>query len=166
MAITHEQIYIQEDFTNVDLNRYLKSLVQRILESHDRTPDELNLDIEVDQIVDFDLDTAVPIGLIVNELVHNALKHGIDPVPPPHSLEIFLKPEDGQYLLSVSDSGPGFPESFSLEDSDTLGLVIVKTQVEMLNGNMKIQEDDQGVTVFVRFPPNLETSGNENETGT
>jgi two-component sensor histidine kinase len=110
----------------------------------------------------FDMDTAVPLGMIINELVSNSFKHAF---PGRNAGEIQIKlhrGENGEYkkskkedwsttfTLSVSDNGIGIPENLNIEDLDTLGMQLVTSLVDQLDGELELKRDN-GVALIIRF---------------
>ncbi|HML05546.1 MAG TPA: sensor histidine kinase, partial [Methanobacterium sp.] len=109
----------------------------------------INLDIDAQKIF-LDTDTAIPCGLIINELVSNSLKYAF----PDGKGEIFVKLHnyEDKILLSIGDNGKGLPDGFDLENSGTLGLRLVKTLVNQIDGTLELINDG-GVEFRIIFKP-------------
>jgi two-component sensor histidine kinase len=99
--------------------------------------------------VEIGLDTAIPCGLIINELVTNSLKYAF-PHGKKGTVEVKFKENGNYYTLIVSDDGIGLSEDFNLEKIDSLGLQLVKTLVGQLDGNLEIDERN-GTTFTIKF---------------
>ena len=145
MALIHEQLYQSEDLSKINLNRYLHNLTTNLFTSYGVHRDTIDLKIDMEDIY-LGIDTAIPCGLIVNELVSNALKHAF---PSGRKGEISLEArlyEDGGLKFIVGDNGIGFPPESDFLEMESLGLRLVKTLSTQLEGEIKL--DRNGGTVF------------------
>ncbi len=156
MALIHEQLYRQSDLSHVDFGAYLESLLQLLLRSYRHTPVRLVKHIEP---LPLDIDIAVPCGLIVTELVANAFKHafacpaGISEQQP-HELGVRLcSADDNWVVLQIEDNGPGLPDDFCLEESDSLGLQIVDSLATQIGATIEtdVGENGTGTCWTLRF---------------
>lgn len=149
MALIHQQLYESEDLGKIDFRKYVTQLTNDItVMVNDPNKD---IDIVLD-IIDFSLDinTAVPMGLIINELVLNAFKHGFLNIEK-GTLTIGLKAlEDEYYQLTVSDNGIGFQSDFEFDKADSLGLRLVKGLSRQIGGNCEFKNGN-GTTVQIKF---------------
>ena len=161
MALIHEKLYQTEDLSNIDFDSYIRNLVNSLFRSYGINSSRLELNIEVEQ-VRLGVDIAIPCGLIINELVSNALKHAF---PPEHLLAV-----DGDGMLTekpsltiyfrtfppdlidivISDNGVGMPADFDITKSKSLGLQLVNTLIEQLNGTIDFQTN-HGTTITIQF---------------
>ena len=98
------------------------------------------LDLNVDPI-SLDMDTAIPLGLVINELVSNALKHGF-PGENGGTVSIGLHKGETRVTLTVSDNGIGFPRELDFMDTPSLGMQLVVALVEQLEGTMELKRDE------------------------
>ena len=135
MALIHEKLYQTKDFTRVNYKEYIASLLSDLSASciHYKNRPRIVRDI---QDIFLDLDTAIPCGLIINELVTNALKYAF-PDSRTGEVVVGLTAENNTYILSVSDNGIGLPEGFDLKGSKTLGLQLVNILVKQLGGTLR-----------------------------
>lgn len=149
MALVHEQLYKSKDLSLIDFAHYVNDLVAHL--SHSFLGIYNNIATEVDiREIKLGIDEAIPCGLIINELVSNALKHAF-PDRRTGTVRICGAMDDEGYVnLTVSDNGIGFPRGFDLSASESLGLQIVSLLTEQLYGAIDFQGDD-GVTVALRF---------------
>ncbi|MFK5889465.1 MAG: histidine kinase dimerization/phosphoacceptor domain -containing protein [Flavobacteriaceae bacterium] len=149
MALIHQQLYESEDLGKIDFRKYVTQLTNDIkVMVNDPNKD---IDIVLD-IIDFslDLDTAVPMGLIINELVLNAFKHGFLNIEK-GTVTIGLKAfENEYYQLTVSDNGTGLPANFDLNNTNSLGLQLVKGLSRQIGGNCEFKNGN-GTTVLIKF---------------
>ncbi len=147
MALIHEKLYQTEDFSHVDFQQYLRSLLASLFRSY-QTPSV----VCVEQIEDIrlNIDAAIPCGLIVNELVTNALKYAF---PDGRAGEVsvsFYRLEDNQLVLEVSDNGIGMPVLDPSKTKDHLGLELVSILVNQIGGKQTVHQD-QGTTFRITF---------------
>ena len=124
MALIHQTLYQSKDFARVDFNAFLLSFVPTLIQSYSVQPDQVSLTIHVAE-VRLPIDAAIPCGLIVNELISNALKHAFPDGRKGTICISFTQDDDNHATLSVADDGIGIPEGFSFERSDTLGVQLV-----------------------------------------
>ncbi len=149
MAMIHEQLYRQNSLTSVDLGDYVRSLGVHLMDEFASVPADLSVNIDG---VNLDLDSAIPCGLIMNELLTNALKYA-------HSdgkelvIRVFSGREGNMCILHVEDNGPGLPAG-ALERSlagETLGLGLVSGLADQIHGKLTIQ-NGPGARYEIRFP--------------
>lgn len=151
MALIHEKLYQSKSLAGINLAEYVHSLIAYLFLSYGATDGVVRAKVSI-QEVDLDLDKVIPVALIINELVSNALKHGFpdfaagrDGVGEIH-VDLRLGP-DRRVHLSVSDNGAGFPKNFDVEQNQSLGLKLVRVLVKQLNGDMELHAEDK--TEFV-----------------
>ena len=145
MALIHEQLYQSDGLSRIDLDRYIHDLTTNLFASYGVQRDTIHLKIDMKDIY-LGVDTAIPCGLIVNELVSNSLKHAF---PSGRKGEIRLEArwyQDGGLELIVGDNGIGFPPECDVLEMESLGLRLVRTLCTQLEGEIKL--DRNGGTVF------------------
>ena len=167
MAIIHEELYRAGDTETLDFAAYLRKLTSDLLRSYTVRKEDVKLKLEVEEIF-LGMDTAIPLGIIVNELVSNALKHAFLPGRKGEiHVKLFKKEssvnksisnitnnngtrsninKNSQFTLIVSDNGLGFPENIDFKNTDSLGLQLVNTLAEQLEGTVELERN--GGTVF------------------
>lgn len=136
MSIIHEKLYQSHDFAHIDFKEYLSSLLNYLFQYYSIDPNLIKLNLEVEDLM-LGMDTAIPCGLIVNELVSNSLKYAF----PPGSggeISITLNIKNNYFLLEIADDGIGLPENVDLEKTETLGLRLVLSLTEQINGNINL----------------------------
>jgi len=141
MAIVHELLYQSQNFYRLNLAKYLRNLGGNLLRTYAVNNQNVTINTEVIDAFFLDMDSAVPLGLIINELISNALKYAF---PPETSGKIWIaatKDAEDNLILTVRDNGKGFPEDYDLKDSKSLGLALVKDLVSQLRGTMEVTED-------------------------
>ena len=183
MALVHEKLYQSEDMVSVDFADYIENLAGYLLRSYSLGDEKINLKLDVEKIF-LGMDTAVPLGIIINELVSNSLKHaftkGIEG-------EIYIKlqtsEEDAAWqressrkvenkisgndnskissrrtaenkrdklILIVRDNGVGFPEKLDFRKTTSLGLQLVTTLVDQIEGNIEL-DTKAGIEFKISF---------------
>jgi two-component system, sensor histidine kinase PdtaS len=150
MSLIHQNLYQSEHINNVDIENYLKELVKYLSDMF--TGGEKNIEVEVSaQNIQFDIDTAIPLGLIVNELVSNAYKYAFANKESGH-IKIGIKPiNDVDFELHVDDDGNGLPEDFNPVKNKSLGLKLVKILSKQLRGKFSSKSNNgANFTVFFK----------------
>ena len=137
MAVIHQTLYQSKDFARVDFKAFLQSFVPTLIQSYSLHPDKISLEVLTAE-VQLPIDSAIPCGLIVNELISNAMKHAF-PNGRPGTIRIEFKQKSGEHAtLSVEDDGVGIAPDFVFEDSATLGILLVKTLAGQLGGSLTV----------------------------
>ncbi len=145
MALVHEKLYRSGNLSRIDFAEYLRSLSAALFHSCRTDADRIRLDFRATD-VSLDVNTAIPCGLVANELIINALKHAF-PAGRSGSLRIGLDAlGDGRYRMVVADDGVGFPKDLDFRMTETLGLQLVTLLVDQLNGTVEL--DRSGGTAF------------------
>ena len=137
MAFIHEQIYQSSNFSSIEFSVYIRNLVSYLSHYYAVDQNNINLNLNVEDL-SMDLNTSIPVGLIVNELVTNSLKHAF---PDNKGGEIYIDLHainDHQYKLIVADNGVGIPADIDFENAKTLGLQLVNGLVSQLDGTLKV----------------------------
>jgi PAS domain S-box-containing protein len=144
MGMIHGMLYQSDDFRRVDAARYLRSLVSQIMNTYRMSESMAHADLRLDAI-SLDVDTLIPCGLIVNELVSNALKYAFPPGST-GTLLVELVRDGNRLRLSVSDNGPGLAPDIDPSFAKTLGLRLVASLCQQLDGTLSV--DRAGGTSF------------------
>jgi two-component sensor histidine kinase len=134
LAIIHEKLYQSTDFASINFEEYIQSLVSYLLSYYSKTNIIVDIDVEKDIILN--MDTAVPCGLIINELVTNSIKFAF-PGGKTGKIYIKLHYEDGSLILLIGDNGIGLPDGMDFENSQKLGFQLVKTLTDQLEGTIQ-----------------------------
>ena len=150
IALIHEQLYKQDDFTEIDFAGYLNQLLRQLFQTFNL--ENLNVISSIEfQGIFISLTKAIPCALITNELVTNSLKYAFKGRSEGRiSINAFR--ENGLLTLLIKDDGTGFPEDLDIETSETLGLKLVRTLVRQLGGEMDFISD-KGVEFRFSFIP-------------
>ena len=160
MALIHEKLYQSKDLSKINFGEYLKSLTTALFRTYRAETRKIYLKMEVSDIF-FEVEQAIPCGLIINELVSNALKHAF---PGQRTGEIRVScrsTENGRIELTVRDNGIGISEAMDFEVPESLGLQLVKMLAEdQLLGKVELDRS-QGTKFQIRFG----VQGNEKNAG-
>lgn len=138
MAMIHEKLYQSTDFSHINFGKYIEELVLDLFHTYGVNKAYIKPDIQVGDF-QINLDTAIPCGLIINELVTNSLKYAF-PNNKKGTVKVEFKSIGDEYLLIVADDGVGLPENFEMDNRDTLGMQLVSSLIEQLEGEMVLDK--------------------------
>jgi len=141
IALIHENLYQSEDLTNINFASYLKNLIDDLFHSYGVNPDKIQITMEIKD-VKMGIETAIPGGLIINELISNTLKHAFPMGKGEIYLELTVK-DNGKYKLTVRDDGEPFPDNFKLDDTKTLGMKLISNLVNQLDGEITLDKTNK-----------------------
>jgi len=148
MALIHERFYQAQGTTRIDFDDYIRRLCDNLLVSHNIVTGKIRIDYDLDKI-SLDIDSAVPCGLIINELATNAIRHAF-PGDAGGTLAIgFRRTDGGTFRLTVSDDGVGLAQGFDLLRADTLGMQLVAALTDQLEGRVRVARANGRGTGFV-----------------
>lgn len=149
VAIVHEAIYSARNYARVPIANYVRSLASSIFYALGASSRDIAIDLEIGEL-ELPVDKAIPCGLILNELISNAVKHAF---PAGRSgtvrVQVSLLPDNCLEVI-VADDGVGLPETFSVEACDTVGMQVVSALVEQLSAELQLGRH-QGTQFIVRF---------------
>jgi len=167
IAMIHEELHEGEGMDTLDFAAYLRKLTADLFSSYRVGNDSISLKLDLEQVY-LNMDTAIPLGIIVNELVSNALKYAF----PARDGEIYinfcrtetfaarydifsldeecLNKNDFRYMLVVADNGKGIPEEIDFKNAESLGLQLVNILVEQIDGCIKLKRN-QGTKYSIQF---------------
>lgn len=150
MAYLHDQLYKSQSLNRIEMADYINSIRGELESLYDSFLKGINIRIEIPEDIAFDIDVANPLGLIINELLSNSLKHAF-PEGKNGQVHISISREaEEKYILLIEDSGVGLPENFNPLSTETLGLTLVNTLVEQINGRIEFTNNN-GALVSVTF---------------
>jgi two-component sensor histidine kinase len=154
IALIHEKLYQSRDLSQIDFAEYVDSLATHLIHSYGRDR-AVSLEVQVDDI-SIDVDAAIPLGVIINELVTNSLKHAFPaekkgPDDPSNRVCIELRQGSGRVLvLTVGDNGVGFPPEMDISTTRSLGLQLVNTLSTHMKGTVDLKQNG-GAVVKISF---------------
>ncbi|MGE5860115.1 MAG: sensor histidine kinase [Ignavibacteria bacterium] len=144
MGLIHEKLYQSGNLSTVDIKDYVKELSEKLFSSYMHESKNINLDLKIENIF-IDIDKCIAIGLILNELISNSLKHAFVNKQQ-GTLRISLCLADNEIALAVQDNGIGLPDNIDFRNTETLGLQLVVSLVDQLGGT--IEYDGKGGAKF------------------
>jgi len=157
MSLVHETLYTLPDLAQIDMASYVRTQVMHLWASYSQRSRDVDLQVDVDDVL-LGIDAGVPCGMLVNELVSNALKHAF-PVdmpdtrqPPPRILVRLQRQDDGRLILEVADNGIGLPRDIDMDDPQSLGLQLIQISAQQLNGEIALDRR-AGTRFTVTFSP-------------
>jgi PAS domain S-box-containing protein len=137
MALVHEKLYRSDDLSRVDFCEYVRSLGSHLFMAYGISSKSLELDVNVKDVF-LDINTSIPCGLIINELISNSLKHAFKSRQR-GKICVILEPQNNdKFRLEVSDDGEGLPKNLDVTKTESLGLQLVTMLIEQLQGKLTI----------------------------
>jgi len=150
MALVHQKLYQSENLSQIDISVYIQGLMTNLVRSLNFDPGKIMVEVKIEGIL-LNMDTAIPCGLIINELVYNSLKYAF---PENHKglirIELTRDSQGDELTLVISDNGIGLPKEFDFENAQTLGLQLVKMLTRQLDGTLELHREN-GVTFSIHF---------------
>jgi PAS domain S-box-containing protein len=161
MALIHEELYKSKDMITLDFGSYIQKLTTDLLSSY-TVKDQIDLKMDLEQVY-LEMDTAIPLGIIVNELISNSLKYAFQPGKKGEISLILHRDESSdnndqesadseadrsigkryfEYALVVADNGPGIPEEIDIKTADSLGLQLINILVDQIEGHIELNRKD------------------------
>ncbi len=148
MALIHELLYQSSDLKRINFGKFINTLTGELYRMYILNQSLIKLNVDVKEVM-VDINTAIPLGLIVNELVSNSMKHAF-PDERKGNININFKETDEEYVLKVEDDGIGFPEDVDFEKTDSLGLRIVNSLTEQIDGEISLDRSE-GTRFIIKF---------------
>ncbi len=148
MALIHEKLYRSDNFKQINFGDYIRHLARDLFNSFLRYPERVELVMELEDL-NLDINTAIPLGLILNELLTNSMKYAF-----PHgeygtiTIKFFKDAEN--YVMKVNDDGIGLPPNLNVQKTDTLGLQLVKNLIGQIEGDISVHRG-QGTQITITF---------------
>lgn len=149
MALIHQNLYQNENLVKVDAQLYIDQLIENLVRSYNVNPDGVTFSKNIDELT-LDVDTLIPLGLILNELISNTLKYAFEPNKP-GQVYLSLKQQENGLLLKIADNGKGFPPHIDLKSLKSLGFRLIYSFTKKLNGVLKTW-NEQGAHVEIFIP--------------
>lgn len=135
MALIHERLYQSTDLKNIDFGDYIQTLATDLYNTYAMDKDLIKMNIETDKL-NLDIDTSIPLGLILNELVTNSLKHAFSPGEK-GIIDIIFKKQEHNYILEVQDNGKGLPKDMDYKTTGSLGLSLITSLSDQIDANLE-----------------------------
>ncbi|GAB4313141.1 MAG: hypothetical protein Kow0019_12410 [Methanobacteriaceae archaeon] len=148
MAMIHEKLYESKDLSHISFADYVNRLLSQLFDSYAQDPTRIKLLLDIDEIY-YNIETAIPLGLILNELISNVLKHAF-PGMMQGNLTVKLEKRDDVNILTVADNGVGIPEEIDFRNTSTLGLELVNSLVNQIDGDIELDRSN-GTKFTIRY---------------
>jgi two-component sensor histidine kinase len=151
MAMVHEMLYQSNDLSKIQLKAYLEELTKSLIRSIKGNQQTISTHFEIPETIHLGLDTAIPLGLLSNEIITNALIHGI---PDNKKGELYIRietQEKGIFALFIGDNGIGYSKNLTLDNIQTLGLNLVQKLIRQLSGTIQKDNSKKGCHYLITF---------------
>lgn len=139
MALIHERLYKSDDLTHISFEEYAKKIISYLLASYESGSRHIQFTFNIDDVA-IPINHAIPLGLIVNEIISNSLKHAFNNTDKP-KISISLQKTEIMFKMTISDNGSGIDVSQQQPDSKTMGIHLIKTLTAQLHGSVHISSD-------------------------
>ena len=149
MALIHEILYQTENYVHLNYKRYIRALISNLVRSYQKIISNINVEYDIEDI-SIDINDAIPLALIINELVSNSLKYAFADEIKSKKLSISLKQNKNEVILTITDNGKGFPTNYDATKSKSLGLRLVSMLTKQLHGTYE-RINDQGTKSMIKF---------------
>jgi PAS domain S-box-containing protein len=149
MALVHEMFYQSDNLAQIKMGKYVRKLSKNLNEIYHTNSNQIKLIIDIDNIL-LSIESAVPYGLVINELISNAFKHAFLPEQS-GEVSVSIKKKSDNIILIVSDNGVGFSSDIDFYNTKTLGIQLIHTLTKQLRGNI-VLDRNTGTTFTLTFP--------------
>jgi len=150
MAMVHEMLYMRDDISKVEYKSYVQELGEYLVRSVKGNKSNVHLKVDIPDM-ELGIDTAIPLGLLINEAVTNALKYGIKDDADGEIYIAIRKEDEKEYVLNIGDNGTGFPEKVNYKNSKSLGLKLIHNLTRQLKGSIVRDVSKKGTNYVVKF---------------
>jgi two-component sensor histidine kinase len=148
MAFIHESLYQTKDFSNINFSEYVTNLSRNLVHSYEMSEGNIALALDIDHVF-LNLDQSIPCGLIINELITNSLKYAFRGRKK-GLITVSVKKKGDDMRISIGDNGVGLSQKVDYRNTESLGLQLVVTLTEQLNGKIKL-ERNKGTRFTIAF---------------
>ncbi len=149
MALIHQNLYQDENLVGVNTKQYIERLVANLVNTYKTNNKKITVKTDIEP-VKLDVDTITPLGLIINELISNALKYAFKESDS-GTITISLKKEKDTLTVSVSDNGIGLPKNFSYQNSESLGYKLIHSFSQKLQAKLNVSSSNQGTKITLKI---------------
>lgn len=155
MAVIHEKLYQTDELTSIRLDEYITDLADRVMNEFDSGEDRVSFTLQSGDPVLVDIGTGIPLGLILNELITNSMKYAFYPGET-GEIKVALQRKKESLVITVADTGRGLPDGFSIENSSTLGIELIRGLAFQLDGKVAWKSDHGTICTLTIPYPKLE----------
>lgn len=150
IALIHKKLYLDNTFAEINMEEYLNELIDQLRITYNSNQANIAFQLKTNNIL-LNIDTAVPLGLIISELTTNAFKYAFHNRENGRLKIEINHTENDYYVLNVKDNGIGMKENFNFLESNTLGVEIVQALTEQLDGILTYKSDENGTSIKIKF---------------
>lgn len=148
MSIIHEKLFQTKDLSSVKTTEYIMNIIKHLIRSYKIGDTYLELETEIEEII-LSLDIAIPFGLIINEIVTNAIKHAFPETLEKPKLSLKIN-KSGEHITAViSDNGIGIDKPIDFNNINSVGLKLIYRLSQQINGSLVVQSSDEGGAEFI-----------------
>jgi PAS domain S-box-containing protein len=137
MALIHEYLYKSANLKDINVKKYIDELVSILLSSYEFNEQEIITKQDIEQF-ELNLDLLIPLGMIINEIISNALKHAFVNIETPELIIKLVRSNPEEFVLSINDNGVGLPPESEIVKNDSIGFLLIQSLVSQLNGTLEI----------------------------
>ncbi len=148
MSLIHQSFYQSNSLSEIDFSHYIKRLAENLFRIFGIKKDRIELFIDTAGI-NISIDTAIPLGLLINEVFSNSLKHGFE-VGSSGRMFIELRKSEGDYILRIGDNGCGLPAGIQPGKTNSLGMTLIKMLCDQIDGEITLNNEN-GTVYYVKF---------------
>ncbi len=150
MSFIHETLYRTADFSKLEFTQYINTIITNLVRTYRTADTEVELKAELDDIF-LSLDQSIPCGLIVNELVSNAMKYAWKGKKKGKLTATLKEKKSGLVCITLADDGVGLPKDFQYDKTDSLGIQLVYTLIEQLDAKLQVKSSNKGTSFNIEF---------------
>ena len=151
LALVHERLFNSQDVEYVNLGEYIKSIVDLLSYSYDKEYIQINYEFDTEVTLKFSLERAIPVGLLVNEVVSNYFKYAFPSIKK-GEVNCSIISKENQTILTISDNGIGLPKDLVIGETNSLGMELIQSLADQIEGDLTINRDkEKGVEYTVIF---------------
>jgi two-component sensor histidine kinase len=151
MALIHEMLYQSDNLSMINYADYLKLLINNLLTSFKGVEHNINLSMDITEMY-LNIDTAISLGLMINEIITNSLKYAFcEDKPGSLSLKIFEGDEQDTFIMEIGDNGPGFSDDIFKSGKKTLGMQLIYKLIKQINGEINRNMEKKGTHYHIYF---------------
>ena len=156
MALIHQRLYDSSDLKSINFGDYIRTLANEMFQTYVYDPSTIKLNLMVEDVM-LDVNTAIPLGLILNELLTNSMKYafpseGLDGINSQinGNINVNLSKNNGNYTMIVEDDGEGFPDDVDMDNTDSLGLQLINSLTNQIDGDIILNRTN-GTSFTIKF---------------
>ncbi len=153
-SLIHELLYQNESLSSVNLNEYASNLINDIQRTYGKDTKFNEFELSIAPTMELDIKEALPIGLILNEVITNSFKHAFDDETQIGKVKLSAEQEKDFRLIEISDNGKGLDENFDFSSTKSTGFSLIKTLVKQLKGDVLFESAQPGTSVIIKIPNN------------